>query len=431
MRKVLLRASGPAAAFWMLLALALILRLVVVLLTSGAGYDIMSYSIQAESVFTHHNIYTFTDRYPYPPVWVWLVALAQWTANATGLPFDKLVRLPGIVGDALIVALLHRRKGNRAALFYALNPVSILITAGHGQFDGLVMALVVAAWALWDTRLRRSAAWAALALGGAIALKGFPAILLPALLIGIPTWKQRGVLTGLAMLPLLACMLIYSAFFGLEGVMISRVLGYQSPPILGWALYLNSVLPKILPAGADQGLLLVALCLSVAARSAILLFPVLLALRKPAWSLESLWLATFLGFYALAPGLSPQYLLWALPLLALVDLKQGFLYTAFTAPTLVLVYLWGFPEAIPWGPALLSLTSPSIWRPAYWAANLVWWLACIWLLYRLSPKGKKLPDWDNSSQQASQSGATLTGQPEALPAPGCKSHRLDKDIELA
>lgn len=365
----------------MLLALALILRLVVVLLTSGAGYDMMSYVIQAESVLTHHNVYTFTDRYPYPPAWVWLVALAQWTANTTGLPFDKLVRLPGIVGDALIVALLGRRKGTKSALFYALNPVSILITAGHGQFDSLVMALVVVAWALWDTSQRRGAAWAALALGGAIALKGFPALLLPALLIGTPSWKQRTILIGLAMLPLLVCVLVYGAFFGLEGAMISRVLGYQSPAILGWSLYLDKLLPQL------------SFLLGGPTRIVLLLLPVLLALCKPAWSLELLWLATLLGFYVLAPGLSPQYLLWALPLLAVVDLKKGLLYTALAGIALVFVYLWGFPEAIPWGSTLISLAPPFVWRAAYWAANLVWWLACIWFLYSMYPKGKSLTAW--------------------------------------
>lgn len=382
MKMALMRAPRPGA-LWILVLVALALRLVVVALTSGASYDMASYALQAQSVLTHHNVYTFTDRYPYPPVWIWLVALAQWMARTIGFSFDTLVRLPGIVGDVCIVALLQRFKGSKAALFYAVNPVSILITAGHGQFDGLVMALVVAAWALWDARQRRSAAWAALALGGAIALKGYPVLLLPALLVGTASNRQRWMLIGLALAPLFVCVVIYSAFFGLETAMVSHVLGYQSPPLLGWSLYVNSLPTQGWPGPAIFLLSLLLLLLAVGIRTALLFFPVVLVIRKPAWPIAYLWLTTLVGFYVLNPDLSPQYLLWALPLLALIDLKKGLIYSAFSTLALIFVYLWGFPEAIPWGPTLISLLPAYVWLLVYWAANLAWWLACILLLYSL------------------------------------------------
>lgn len=379
--------------------LALVVRLIVASLTTGADYDIISYHIQAQSVLTHHNIYAFTDRYPYPPVWVWLVALAQWIANTTGLPFVWLVRLPGIMGDVLIVTLLQRYKSNKAALFYAMNPVSILITAGHGQFDGLVMSLVVVAWVLWKKRYRGNAAWAALALGGAIALKGYPILLLPALLIGAPSNKQRVTCIGLALTPLLICMVVYTAVFGLEPMMISHVLGYQSPPLFGWSLYVNNLLPLLWPHSVI--LLLVLLFLWIATRFALLLFPILLAIRKLTWRLEYLWLVTLLSFYILAPGLSPQYLLWILPLLALVDLKKGFLYSSFSLAALLFFYLAYSPGAVPWGTALGQAMPPYIWLLGYWAANLVWWLSCAWLLlatFQLSGKVSALSHARNANK---------------------------------
>jgi Gpi18-like mannosyltransferase len=345
-----------------------------VALTSGAGYDLMSYAIQAQSVLTHHNVYTFTDRYPYPPVWIWLVALAQWAAHSSGLAFDKLVRFPGIAGDTLTVVLLQRYKGEKAARFYALNPVSIFITAGHGQFDGLVMALVVAAWALWDTRPRQGTVWAALALGGAIALKGYPVLLLPGLLSGDASRGQRALLMGLAVTPLLVCVLIYSAFFGVDPAMATHVLGYQGSPIFGWSLFIKKLLPPLTQV------------LGWPARIAVLLFPLGLLARKPEWALTSHWLATFLGFYILAPAVSPQYLLWVLPLLAVVDLKRGFLYTAVATAALLLVYLWGFPEALPWGPALTAIVPPDIFVWGYWTTNCIWWLGCLWLFSRMFRK---------------------------------------------
>ena len=270
MKMALMRAPRPGA-LWILVLLALALRLVVVALTSGDDFDLMSYALQAQSVLTHHNVYTFTGRYPYPPVWIWLVALAQWMAQTTGFSFETLVRLPGIVGDICIVALLQRFKGTKAALFYAVNPVSLLITAGHGQFDGLVMALVVAAWALWGARQRYGTAWAALALGGAIALKGYPVLLLPALLVGAVSNKQRGLLVGLALAPLCVCVVVYCAFFGLETTMVSHVLGsHESPPLFGWAFYINNLPTQGWPGPAIFLLSLLLLLLAVGIRTALL-----------------------------------------------------------------------------------------------------------------------------------------------------------------
>ncbi len=384
MRKRLVRARRPAA-LWVLVLLALALRLVVASLTTGADYDIASYAIQAQSVLTHHNIYVFTDRYPYPPVWVWLVALAQWIANATWLPFVWLARLPGILGDALIVALLHRAKGNKAALFYAVNPVAILITAGHGQFDGLVMALVAAAWA---SRQRQGSAWAALALGGAIALKGYPVLLLPALLAGAPGWKRRALLTGLALTPLLISALVYSAFFGLEPAMASHVLGYVSPIAFGWRLIFNTLLLPLRMMNVSVSLS----ALPSLARLLILAWPLLLLWRRQRWPLEQHWQAVFLGFYALSPGISVQYLLWVIPLLALGDLRDGWRYTTLSAAGIVCYYLGNFPGAVPWGPALAGVTPPSIWLLGYWAANLAWWLFCLRLLRAMFWRDAKASD---------------------------------------
>jgi hypothetical protein len=375
-------------AFWFIALLALLVRLTVVLLTTGAEFDITSYHIQAQSVFAHQNVYSVTGRYPYPPVWIWLVALAQWAANATALPFVWLVKMPGILGDYLIVVLLQWKRGSWAALFHALNPVSILITAGHGQFDALVMALVIAAWVLWENRQRTSMAWAALALGGAIALKSYPILLLPALLIKVPSNKQQIVLAAWALAPLLASIAIYTALFGLEPAMVSHVLGYVSPPNLGWMLYAAGLIQVLWPAGSSVSIQ----ALSVAARAAILLMTAWLVWRHRAWPLERLWLATLLGFYALAPGLSVQYPLWIVPLLALIDLKQGIRYSAYAFAAIGCLYISNFPGAVPWGAAFFSLLLPSSWLLAYWIANLSWWLSCLRLLRRILREDKSLPD---------------------------------------
>lgn len=359
------------------IALALGLRLAVMLVTSGAVYDLTSYHLQARSVFEHRNVYLFTDRYPYPPVWVWLVSLAQWAANVTGLSFAWFVKAPGIVGDCLIVALLWRRAGGRAALFYACNPVSLLITAGHGQFDGLVMALVVAAWVMATGKQRRACYWAALALGGAIALKGYPLLFLPPLILSANSLRQRLGVIGLAALPLVVALVIYGSLFGWAPAMFSRVFGYSSYPYFGWALYVDVLLKHFLPAGSFNAFIVL---LSILGRVALLLFAGWIIWRGRSWPLERVWLALVLAVYVLAPGIAAQYFLWALPLLAIVDRKRGTIYTLLSLLALVLFYLTQEPGAVPWGTALARVTPQSLWLSGYVLLNLPWWLMCLWLL---------------------------------------------------
>lgn len=360
-----------------LVALALGLRLAVMLVTNGAAYDLTSYHIQAQSVFEHRNIYLFTDRYPYPPVWIWLVSLAQWAGHVTNLPFAWFVKAPGIAGDCLIVALLWRRAGSWAALFYACNPVSLLITAGHGQFDGLVMALVIVAWVMVTGTQRHAYYWGALALGGAIALKGYPLLFLPPLILAAQSPRQRVIVAGLAALPLLVALVVYGGLFGWTREMFLHVLGYSSYPYFGWALYIDVLLKQFLSAASFKA---VVALLSLVARGALLVVIGWLVWRGRRWPLERLWLALVLAVYALAPGIAVQYFLWALPLLALVDRKRGMIYTLLSFVAMVLFYLTQEPGAFPLGTALAHTVPQSLWLSGYALMNLPWWLMCLWLL---------------------------------------------------
>lgn len=369
-----------------LVLVAACLRLIIIPLTTGLDYDIVSYHIQAQSVFTHQNIYLLTNRYPYPPVWIWWTALAQLLANTTPLPFVWIIKVPALLGDCLIVALLRRQQSAKAALFYAVNPVSILVTGGHGQFDGLVIALVVLAWVCWRSQRASRPYWAALALGGAIALKGYPILLLPALLAKMTSNRQRLLATGLALLPLLLSILIYSAFFGLEGAMITRVLIYNSPLNFGWALYVPFLMNAFWPAGFP----LVMLALAVFARAIIILLAWRFPFRRPDWPLERHWLVVLLGLYVLSPGISAQYLLWALPFLAIIDLPWGWRYTLGSVLALWLFYVAMYPGATPWGTDLRSF-HPALWFQGFVIVNVLWWLFCLLLWRRLLRPEQPIP----------------------------------------
>jgi hypothetical protein len=352
-------------------------------ITNGLEYDMVSYHIQAQSVLDHRNVYSVTFRYPYPPVWIWLVTLAEWLATVTALPFVWLVKVPGLLGDLLIVGLLWRSQGTRAALFYAVNPLAIIVTAGQGQFDGLVMACVVAAWVFWRSERRAAPYWAALALGGAIALKGYPVLLLPALLFGLKAPRKQLAAGALALAPLLLAFLVYSALFGFTGAMLSHILLYNSPLFFGWSLYFPLLVNQFWPAGFGFALVV----LSLAGRLAVLLVPGLLLRHRPHWPLERAWLVIFLSFYVLAPGVSPQYLLWSLPLWALLDRRLGWWFTGISLITALVFYLALFPGALPWGAQLSSQLS-WFWLPCFAALNVGWWLTMLVLWRKLLRSGR-------------------------------------------
>ena len=399
----------PTAQLCWLLLLSLALRLIVAALTSGAAYDLESYHMQAQSVFTHQNVYTLTDRYPYPPVWVWLVSLAQWGANSTGWPFAWFVKAPGILGDCLIVLLLWKRAGRAAALFYVCNPVSVLITAGHGQFDGLVMALVVGAWALWGRQRQASLVWAPLALGGAIALKGYPLVFLPALIVRASSTRQRLIVTGLALLPLVLSISIYGALFGWALAMLTHVLGYSSYPYFGWALYVDVLIHGLWPASFQ----VIVEAFSLVARTVMLVLVGWLVWRKREWPLERLWLAIILSIYVLAPGIAVQYFLWALPLLTLIDRRRGSLYTLASLLAMLFFYLTQEPGALPWGTTITGWAPQAIWLSCYVVLNLPWYLWCLWLLrvvLREGPsEGQRLLPPANAYHKRSQKLSPILG----------------------
>ncbi|MGE5333757.1 MAG: glycosyltransferase 87 family protein [Nitrososphaerota archaeon] len=306
---VILAVAGSVLIF------SALLHLQAVSSSTGAWSDIHAYGIQARTVFQHVNVYTATDRYPYPPVWVWIIALASWLSAHLGIPFDQMAKEPAIIGDyatsVLLLLFAWRRFGwcwftlIPMALF-ALNPVVILISAGHGQFDSLVIGFVLLALYLRGERQQQRIVWAALALGVGIALKGYPVLALPYFVISAPRGSRLLTLAA-AFVPLAASTILYCALFGISSHMLSNILLYQSTPDFGWGFLLARYTPDAFIAGL----------LSLASKVLIVLFgvvaPALLLRGRPIVAMIML----FSAFYALTYTMSVQYILWIVPFLCL------------------------------------------------------------------------------------------------------------------
>ncbi|HTB23392.1 MAG TPA: hypothetical protein VK914_11890 [bacterium] len=373
----------------LLVLVALCVRLPVLAFSPGAPYDMESYARVAAC--NGPGLYAspmLDGRYPYLPLW-WLLlkglALAHWLFGGDpGLWF----RLPGLAGDlalCILACLLagrrwrgthavdsaaHEQAGLIAGLSWALNPLAVLASAAHGQFDSLALALLLgAAWLLEYSRNPRGDGLAALCLGAAVALKTWPVAFLPLYLAMFPSVRARLRFAAWVLVPPLLLLLPWLFMDGPQAV--AAHLCYSGANGLGLS---NALKACFFAAGAPPELWRQADFWFRAAALALLglAFAWALLRRGGLRLLDGLpWAA--LTLILLAPGLSPQYLIWA-PALALA-----------LSPALV----WRLSlAALPLALAFYALFMPSVlaasmaWSPpspspalilAWGAANLAWW----------------------------------------------------------
>jgi hypothetical protein len=377
-----------------LLALAaLCVRLPVLALSHGAPYDMESYARVAACNGPGLYASAFLDgRYPYLPLW-WLVlkalSLARWVFGG-----DPAIwfRLPGVAGDVAVCCFAYllaqrrwrgthavdspqnERAGLIAGLSWALNPLAVLVSAGHGQFDSLALALLLgAAWLLEYSKHPRSDAWAALCLAIAVALKTWPLAFLPLYLGLFPAWAARRRFAAWVLFPPLLLLLPWLCMDGPAAV--AGHLAYTGANALGLSAALKAC---FFTAGAAPDVWRQAdfwfrasslALLGLAFAWALLRCGRLRLLDGLAWAALTLVL--------LAPGLSPQYLVWA-PALALAVSPALAWRLSLAALPLGLGFYALFMPGVLAGPFAWSPPSQSrILILAWGAANLAWWL---WML---------------------------------------------------
>lgn len=116
---------------------------------SPGNYDLTSYDIVSNLVLSKQNVYAQTVRYNYSPIWFYLLALFKIIANVFRLPFPFIVRSFLTLVDLAIALVLTKiarlKKINPfiVVIAFFLNPISILLTGHHGQFENLSMLLII------------------------------------------------------------------------------------------------------------------------------------------------------------------------------------------------------------------------------------------------------------------------------------------------
>jgi Glycosyltransferase family 87 len=306
-----------AAAFWLAAGLITALRLWLAV-NAKVFLEIEQYWPPIARAASVGEI-SWEGRYHFFPLWGWILALLDRTAQA-GPSFAALERgfLTAVdVGIAAIVYRLSARvprsiSPRAAALLYLCNPVAIFVSSVLGQFDGLALLFLAAAvLQTVSPHPPRRTLWAAVLLGLSIAAKQFTA-LHPLLWL-----RQRGggaTVVAAYVVPFLT-LLPYAASW--RTIARSLVAYYSTPLSYG--------LSELVLYDARYALVVGALGLAA-------------ALATISWlrgrDLARSCLFLFLVVLFFAPGLGAQYLLWPLPFGAVFG---GWPMILFTLATMVWV----------------------------------------------------------------------------------------------
>jgi len=238
----------PVVLAGLVVAIAFVVRLIpAVALPVGASYDIDSFRLVAETFLRGEGVYSSSSvagRHPYLPFQVYLIGAAMWVSQKTGLPFIFAIKGVPILADLALTALIFYvilRSGKSArdafvrSLLYALNPVSVLVSAYHGQFDAVPALLLALSWCFWrfDNATTRGLLLSALALGFAVLDKTWPALFLPIVLLRLRS-VRKSITYGLVTVavPMLFTGLYIVVFREDPAPLLGRALTHAGVP--GW-----------------------------------------------------------------------------------------------------------------------------------------------------------------------------------------------------
>lgn len=209
-------------------ALGVAARMLVAL--RGHNFDFDSYRIVAEIVGRGGSVYAETIRYNYGPIWFHILHALDLLALGNEVAFRFLLTFLLTLVDVGIFAILWRHIGKLVAVLFLLNPISIIITGYHSQFDNLAIFLGMLALVVIDDEFERPFSRRKLAglllLGISLATKH--------ILFAFPLWlavKQKGwwQKTAVLLIPVLIFLASFLPYIaeGRDGI-IQNVFLYNS-----------------------------------------------------------------------------------------------------------------------------------------------------------------------------------------------------------
>lgn len=225
--------------FWFVVVPGAAVRLYLVLYTQGTR-DVELWQEHASNVrdFGLIGYYHTGKEANHPPFISYAESLLLRAADAVGVPYRIVLRLPFALLDAGTTALLvlvlngNRHRWCLAALYW-LNPLAIILSAYHGNTDSAIpFFLLLCIWLLSKGNI----AGAAIALGISLWIKLPGVLALPALVLLIPNRRKQLLFVATTGIAAIASYL--PALVADRQIVIANVFGYH-----GRQLYTTGGIP--------------------------------------------------------------------------------------------------------------------------------------------------------------------------------------------
>ncbi|NQU95959.1 MAG: hypothetical protein HQ549_07035 [Candidatus Omnitrophica bacterium] len=374
--------------FLVIITVAFIVHMIPVLLGADSA-DILLYKIQAYPILKGLNIYSVTHKiFPYSPVSMFIPALCAKISFWLNIPFYIIMKIPAVLGDVftagalyLIFSKLDPKNSYFLGLFYALNPLSLLIGSFHGNMMSVPTLFMFLSYVVLLYGVESNYRLSALLLGLAIGFRGFPVLLLPLFLIKLPLPLKKRVEyliyatipTALSFVPFL--LLDYRS-------VLKEVFAYSGWADYGFLAILRGILSikvGILAYGLP-GNLQVILTSITKKFFFIMYFIIILGFRKK--RLIDLIVAVFLIFYFIYASVASQYFLWILPFIFLTKDRLLKFYLIICSLALIGFYYLYHPQIL-FGrfdvvklPLKTLLFNEVVWMTALWLL-CGFWILCL------------------------------------------------------
>ncbi len=369
-----------------LFLVALLVRLIpMMLLPVGAAYDIESFRLVGEALLNGEDVYTSAaaGRHPYFPMQMFAAGAATYLSRTTIIPLVIWLKLPAVLADVLITMLIYNTfhrwgQGKTLSLYwailYAINPIPVLVSAYHGQFDAIPVLLLLLAWYSWHfgRRIGRSAVF----LGFAILNKTWPIVFFPIAFIRLPDNRQRFGYTILTFsIPILFTAAYIITFKSNPVPMLRRTLTHSGVPGY-WGLSTLIYIPGGLLFNPDRMLQLI-----LPQHRILLLLAGLIGLwwTRRQDALNAL-LTIILIVFTFMLGMGLQWLLWPIAFAVLASEERWLKWYSIMGTLMMLVHLYGL-HLYPW---LNQLFNPQTATTLLRLSSLpVWIIVVIWAFSRL------------------------------------------------
>lgn len=357
-----------------------------ILVWDNYNYDIESYYLVGNYVLTGKDVYSMEDtlkRHPYLPLQMYWLGGARLISEALQLPFPFVVKWPFIAADTGIVLAIYRKlltennqNSIRGAFLYAINPISVYVSAFHGQFDSVPTLFSLISLMALEKSSKRSGFW----LGLGIWVKSFPVLVLPTVLIKLRKNLDRFWFLFICfLLPLLGVVFYIQLYNSSIKVVLFRAITYNHGIGVWGYTYLLRILAIWKTTFAP--ILLNYFKISRFVTLTVLALIWWLYLRRDSNPFR-LYFITLLSFLGITHAFSIQYLMWVIPFAVVIDegrwllryVMASFAYMFLVYNTLIMKNT--ITNLLPWPQADLWIIIPSSFP--------VWLICLTWLLRLLT-----------------------------------------------